>query len=80
MTDRSLSVSRSSQLLQASPRNTPTILSSVFALEATRPDPLRTTTIGYQIVRAPGSSGLDEVKNGPNHTDSLGILSEVSGV
>jgi hypothetical protein len=80
MMDRSLSVNRSTQLTQATPRNTPTLLSSGFALETIRPDPLATTSIGYQIVRATDSTELDEVKNGPSHTDSLGALSEVSGM
>ena len=80
MMDRSRSVNRSPQLTQATPRNTPTLLSTGFALETTRPDPLATTSIGYQIVRTSDSRELDEVKNGPSHTDSLGALSEVSGV
>lgn len=58
--DRSLSVIRSTLLTQASPRNTPTLLSSGFALTATRPDPLHMTSIGYQIVRASDSTQLDE--------------------
>ena len=80
MMDRSRSVNRSPQLTQATPLNTPTLLSSGFALEPIRPDPLNTMSIGYQIMRASDSRELDEVKNGPSHTDALGELSEVSGV
>lgn len=63
MMDRSLSVGHSSQLTQASPRNTPTLLSSGWALEATHPDPLHMTSIGYQIVRPSESTLLDESIN-----------------
>lgn len=60
MMDRSLSVNRSPQLTQATPRNTPTLLSSGFELSSMRPDPLYMTSIGYEIVRSSDSTQLDE--------------------
>ncbi len=80
MMDSTLSVERVTQVSDASPKNTPVILSSGFSIQKTPGNPLNPATLGYKIFRLTGSTELDETKNGPGHTDSIGALSEVPGV
>lgn len=80
ITDSSLSVERIAQAGNASSVNTPTILNSGFSIQKIPGNPLNPSISGYKIFRATNSDELDETKNGPGNTDSLGALSELSGV
>lgn len=80
ITDSSLSVEKQSQENQSSSNNTPVILNSGFSIQKIPGNPLNTSISGYKIFRVTDSEELDETKNGPSNTDSLGSLSETSGV
>ncbi len=60
--------------------NTPIILSSWFSIESLHSDPIHTNIIWYKILRPVSSDEIDETKNGPIHTDSIGASSEIPGV
>ena len=76
MMNPSLSVERAPQ----SPKNTPVILSSGFSIQKTSSNALYSGASGYRVFRLSASDELDENKNGPSHTDSLGALSQKSGI
>ncbi len=60
-------------------KNTPVIISYWFSIQTIAGNPLNTTK-GFNIFRTTLTKELDETKNGPSHTNSLGALSEVPGV
>lgn len=80
MMDSSLSVERAPQIITQSPKNTPVIISSGFSIQKTSSNSLYPGAAGYKVFRISASEELDENKNGPNYIDSLGALSQKSGI
>ncbi len=80
MMDSTFSVERASPIVTQSPKNTPVILSSGFSIQKSSSNILYSNASGYRVFRLSASDELDENKNGPSHTDSLGALSEKSGI
>lgn len=80
ITDSSLSVERISQVGDTASKNTPVILNSGFSIQKIPGSSLNPSISGYKIFRVTDSDELDETKNGPGNTDSIGSLSETSGV
>lgn len=76
ITDDSLSVERSNSATTQTPRNTPVILSSGFSIEKMNGKIFGSNILGYKIYRSATSKELDETKNGPSDSDSIGSLSE----
>ena len=80
ITDESLSVERASTTTTQTPRNTPVILSSGFSIEKMNGKVFGSDILGYKIYRSATTKELDESKNGPSGSDSIGSLSEAPGV
>ena len=80
ITDSSLSVEKIVQGSGTYPKNTPVILNSGFSIQKIVGSSLDSSISGYKIFRVTNSEELDDTKNGPQNTDSLGSLSEISGV
>jgi hypothetical protein len=78
--DPTLSVEKNSNIDAVSQKNTPIILSSWFSITKSYGNPLYPTAFGYKIFSLTNSQELDETKNGPDHSDSIGALSEIPGV
>jgi FG-GAP-like repeat len=60
--------------------NIPILLNSAFSLTRVPAPSENSVVYGYQVIRESRGHDLDDSKNGPSHTDSLGSLSEVPWV
>ncbi|MBC7503535.1 VCBS repeat-containing protein [Candidatus Gracilibacteria bacterium] len=80
MMDKTLSVVTTSEINPTTPNNTPIILNSGYSISIIHNSSLSSNILGYKIWRPNNTLEIDENKNGPNHTNSLGILSELPGV
>lgn len=78
--DSTLSVERAATLEESSQKNTPVILSTGFSIAQTPGNPLYPSAFGYKIFSLTSNQELDDTKNGPEHSDSIGAISEISGV
>jgi hypothetical protein len=57
--------------------NIPILLNSAFSLSSVPISSENNIVYGYQVIRESRGHDLDDSKNGPSHTDSLGSLNEV---
>lgn len=77
MTDLNQSVERSTVITPDTIRNTPHILSSGFSLLPLSLSTQSMSIYGYKVTRPTQTRELDEIKNGPSDTDSIGFLEEI---
>ena len=71
---------KSIALKESQSPNVPLLLNSGFSLSKMPISSENNTTYGYQTIRESLGHDIDDSKNGPSHTDSLGSLSEVPSV